>query len=393
MPKFKPYRKNQFMLFPESIDDYVPENHLSRMISNIVEQLDTKDIEDKYSSLGQNTYHPKILIKLLFYGYAVGERSGRKIASKCETDTAYIYLSQMYKPDFRTINDFRKNNILELSQYFVDILRMCKALGLISVGQMNIDGTKIKANAANRRTKTKEGYQGWLKRIDDKIKNILEEAEATDTQEDKLYRDKRGDELPEEVNTEEKLKAKIKKVMEKFKDEKEKINLTDADAKFMKDGRYRIDTSYNCQASLSKEQIMLSSEVITQASDRKALERMVETSETNLAQPVKEVAADAGYSSYDNYEYLEKNNKIGYIPDQNFRKDLKGKGPYHRDRFSYDPEEDIFLCPEGKILKLSKIRRKDCLYRKFQMKIYKAKACPHCPKRTLCTRQNIVPLA
>ncbi len=388
MPKFKPYRKNQFMLFPKSIDDYVPKNHLSRMISNIVEQLDTKEIEDKYSSLGQNTYHPKILIKLLFYGYAVGERSGRNIASKCETDTAYIYLSQMYKPDFRTINDFRKNNILELSQYFIDILRMCKELGLISVGQMNIDGTKIKANAANHRTKTKEGYQRWIKRIDQKIKQILEEAEATDAKEDELYQDKRGDELPEAINTQEKLKSKIKKVMEKFKNEKEKINLTDADAKFMKDGRYRIDTRYNCQASLTKEQIILSSEVITQASDRKALELMVKTSETNLVQPIKEVAADAGYSSYDNYEYLEKNNKIGYIPDQNLRKDLKGKGAYHRDRFSYDPEEDIFLCPEGKILKLSKIRRKDYAYRKFQMKIYKAKDCPHCPNKSLCSRQK-----
>jgi len=388
MPKFKPYRNNQFMLFPKSIDDYVSQNHLSRMIDSIVEQLDTRNIEDKYSSLGQNTYHPKILIKLLFYGYAIGERSGRKISSKCETDTAYIYLSQMYKPDFRTINDFRKNNILELSRYFIDILRMCKELGLISVGQMNIDGTKIKANAANRRTKTKEGYQKWLKRIDDKIRKILEEAEATDAKEDELYQDKRGDELPEELNTQEKLKAKIKKVMEKFKNEKEKINLTDADAKFMKDGRYRIDTSYNCQASLTEEQIMLSSEVITEASDRQALTQMIETSEANLAQPVKEVAADAGYSSYDNYEYLERNNKIGYIPDQNFRKDLKGKGPYHRDRFSYDPEKDTFLCPEGKIVKLYKIRRKDCPYRKFQMKIYKAKDCPSCPKRKLCTRQK-----
>jgi transposase len=157
------------MLFPKSIDDYVPPNHLSRMISNIVEQLDTKNIEDKYSPLGQNTYPPKIMIKLLFYGYAIGERSGRKISAKCETDTAYIYLAQMYKPDFRTINDFRKNNLEELSKYFIDIVRMCKELGLISVGQMNIDGTKIKASAANRRTKTKEDYQkdkntgdGWF---------------------------------------------------------------------------------------------------------------------------------------------------------------------------------------------------------------------------------------
>ena len=156
MPKFKPYRKSQFMLFPNSIDDYVPQNHLARVVNSIVEKLDTKNIEDKYSSLGQNTYPPKILIKLLFYGYAIGERSGRKIACKCETDTAYIYLAQMYKPDFRTINDFRKNNIEELSGYFIDIVRMCKELGLISVGQMNIDGTKIKANAAIRRTQNKE---------------------------------------------------------------------------------------------------------------------------------------------------------------------------------------------------------------------------------------------
>ena len=389
MPKFKPYRENQFMLFPKSIDDYVPKNHLSRMISNIVEQLNTKSIEDKYSSLGQNTYHPKILIKLLFYGYAIGERSGRKISSKCETDTAYIYLSQMYKPDFRTINDFRKNNILELSQYFIDILRMCKALGLISVGQMNIDGTKIKASAANRRTKTKEEYQKWLKRIDDRIKQILEEAEATDTKEDELYQDKRGDELPEELNTQEKLKAKIKKIMEQFKNEKEKINLTDPDARFMKDGHYRIDTSYNCQASLTKEQIMLSSEVITQASDRKALELMVKTSDENLAHRVEEVAADAGYSSYDNYEYLKKNNKVGYIPDQNLRKDSKkDQDPYHHTQFHYDQDQDLFLCPEGKILKLYKIRRKDCGYRKFQMKTYQCKDCLHCPKKSLCTRQK-----
>jgi len=92
MPKFKPYRKNQFMLFPNSINDYIPENHLSRMIDSTVEQLNTKDIEDKYSSLGQNTYHPGIMIKLLFHGYTTGERRGRKISSKCETDTA-LYLS------------------------------------------------------------------------------------------------------------------------------------------------------------------------------------------------------------------------------------------------------------------------------------------------------------
>ena len=126
MAKFKPYKANQIFLLPNSVNDYIPQEHLARIIDGVVEQLDTKPIENKYSDLGQSSYHPKILIKLLFYGYAVGERSGRKISSKCETDTAYIYLAQTYKPDFRTVNDFRKNNIVELSNYFVDIVRLCK---------------------------------------------------------------------------------------------------------------------------------------------------------------------------------------------------------------------------------------------------------------------------
>ena len=389
MAKFKPYKVNQMMLLPPSIHDFVPEGHLAKVIDKVVEQLDIEAIERKYSELGQNTYHPKIMLKLLFYGYAVGERSGRKISKRCDTDTAYMYLSQMYKPDFRTINDFRKNNLEEINGYFIDIVQMCKELGIVKVGQINIDGTKIKANASDRRTKTREEYRRWLKRIDDKIKKILEEADETDNKEDRLYGDKRGDELPEDINTEEKLKAKIKEVVKRFKDDKEKINLTDPEAKFMKDGNNRIDTSYNCQAAVTKEQIIVSGEVITDAADCKMSKLMVETADKNLKEPAKEIAADSGYSSYDNYEYLRKNKKIGYIPDQNFRKDLKGnKQPYHQDNFQYDKNNDKYICPEGKILELYKERRKDYGYRKFQIKIYKGKDCPNCSKKSLCTRQK-----
>ena len=389
MAKFKPYRAEQLMLFPNSIQDYVSEDHLARLVDKVVEQLDTGAIENKYSESGQNTYHPKIIIKLLFYGYSVGERSGRKISSKSETDTAFIYLAQMYKLDFRTINDFRKNNLNELSEYFVEIVRMCKELGLIKVGQINIDGTKIKANAADRRTKTKEEYQQWTKRIDEKIKKILEEANQVDTEEDELYGNKRGDELPEEINTEEKLKAKINEVMKKFKNEKEKINITDPEAKFMKTGNGSINTGYNCQAAMTKEQIIVSSEVITNATDRKALELMIETSEENLAESIKEIAADSGYSSYDNYEYLDKKEKIGYIPDQYFRKDLRGdKSIYHQDNFRYEKNFDRYICPEGKTLRLYKRRSHHHSKRKFNNAVYKGIACPQCSKKGLCTAQK-----
>jgi len=95
MSKFKPYRKEQLYLLPPSLEDYVPEGHMAKFVYETVEGLDTTGIENKYSELGQNTYHPKILLKLLFYGYVTGVRSGRKIAARCESDTAYMYLAEM----------------------------------------------------------------------------------------------------------------------------------------------------------------------------------------------------------------------------------------------------------------------------------------------------------
>lgn len=124
---------------------------------------------------------------------------------------------------------------------------MCKELNLIKFGQINIDDMKIKANAANRRTKTKEDYAKWVEKIDSKIKNMLKAGEI-DAKEDQVYGDKRVNELLEEINTEEKMKAKIKEIMDKITDKK-KVNITDPEAKFMKNGNGRIDVSYNCQAA------------------------------------------------------------------------------------------------------------------------------------------------
>ena len=388
MAKFKPYMKDQLMLFPQSINEYVPENHLARLIDKVVEQLDTRDIENKYSDLGQNTYHPKILVKLLLYGYAVGERSGRMIARKTETDTAYIYLAQMYKPDFRTINDFRKNNLEELSGYFMDIVRLCKELGMVNIGQIHIDGTKIKANAANRLSKTKNDCEEWLKNTKQSIDKILKDADSVDEQEDSLYGDKRGDELPDDINTEQKLKSKPEKALKEFKTEKEKINLTDPDAKFMKGGDGKINAAYNCQLAVTEDQVIVGADVITKANDRTALEPTIKTTEDVLKEPIKEVIADTGYSSYENYEYLSKNKKTGYIPDQ-YMTTLKQQtqDKYDQENFTYDKTRDTYICPEGQELTAYKVRRTDSPYRKWRQVTYKASTCHACPSKALCTTQ------
>ncbi|TVL95710.1 MAG: hypothetical protein CV087_24175, partial [Candidatus Brocadia sp. WS118] len=158
MAKFKPFHEFQKPLMgftPEAFLDYVetviPKDHLCRVVKEVVFSLDTEAIEAKYSFLGQRTYHPKLLLSVLFYGYATGLRSSRKLEERCLSDHVYIYLMQCYTPDHRTISDFRKNNLKEIEKYFVDIVRIFSKLGYTSVGKIYLDGTKIKGNASAKR--------------------------------------------------------------------------------------------------------------------------------------------------------------------------------------------------------------------------------------------------
>lgn len=392
MAKFKPLKNNQLLLLPPSLEEFIPENHLSRVVSEIVDSLDTSEIEAKYSQLGQNTYHPKIILKILFYGYATGTRSGRKIASKCETDTAFMYLAQMYHPDFRTINDFRKDNTKEIEKYFVDIIKISQELGLLKVGRIAIDGTKIRANASSSLSKDKKGYEKWLRKVEEEIQEILKEADKVDEEEDRKYGDKRGDELPENLRKKEHLKEKIKEVLESFgRDKEEKINLTDPDANYMREKKGVTRASYNCQLSVAEGQIIVGAQVSKEANDRKELIKIIELTENCLREEVKEIVADSGYSSYDNYEYLDKRKKDAYIPDQYFEK-IKNKeyeeDRYHRENFAYDRENDCYICPEGKKLTFfkkrisnkGKIRRKQIIYR--------GEECSKCLAKNLCTKQK-----
>ena len=161
MQKFKPVNNDQIFLLPPSINEFIHDDHLSKLVGEVVDSLDTKSIESKYSELGQKSYHPKLLLKLLFYGYAIGIRSGRKIAAACECDLAFMYLSSMYRPDFRTINDFRKHNVEAVEQLFAAVLKICSSLQLVNTGTIIIDSTKLRANASSRRTKTYAQYEKW----------------------------------------------------------------------------------------------------------------------------------------------------------------------------------------------------------------------------------------
>jgi len=383
MEKFKPVNNDQLYLLPPSVEDFIPTAHLARVINEVVETIDVTEIEAKYSHLGQKSYHPHLLLKLLFYGYSTGIRSGRKIAAACESDTAFMYLSSMYKPDFRTINDFRKDNTDFIQKAFVHIVQLCKGLGMCKAGMLILDSTKLKANASADRSKNKQQYEQWLERIDADIKNILDEAEQTDKEEDKKYGDKRGDELPEALHSKQKLKEKIKQVLEQMKDEKERINLTDSEAKFIRNNG-RIDTNYSCQTAMSEDGIIVSAYTSNCASDRTATIASVNNAEQITQDVYKEILADSGYASFDNYEELNNRNKIIYIPDQQLNDEAeKEQNPYHRNHFIYNQEKDCFICPENKELKFYSNNTNK---RKQQSIVYICNDCPSCNQQTLCTK-------
>jgi hypothetical protein len=209
------------------------------------------------------------------------------------------------------------------------------------------------------------------------------EAETTDEEEDEIYgEDSRGDELPKEIQKREKLREKIKEVINNMK-EKGKVNLTDKDAKYIKERNGVIRPNYNCQAGISEDGIIISAYSTNKENDREELKQVIDEAKENTNEEIKEVIADSGYSSYENYEYLKEEGKTAYIPDQNFHKKEEAKeDKYHKDNFIYDKEKDIYICPEGKELHLYKTR--DDKKRKKKQKIYRGQECITCKEINNC---------
>lgn len=388
MNKFKPINTEQLYLLPPSIEDFVPPQHLARLINEVVEGIDVSEITAHYSYLGQKSYHPHLLLKLLFYGYATGIRSGRKIAGACESDTAFMYLANMYRPDFRTLNDFRKNNTAFIQKSFVHIVKLCKQVGMAKAGMLIIDGTKLKANASGEQTKSKENLQQWNDRIEKDIAHLLTQAEQTDQQEDELYGDNRGDELPAELTDKQKLRAKIQEALKQMKEEDKRINLTDKEAKLIR-SKKGIDVNYNCQAAISEDGIIMNAYSCNDASDRTQTITIIKQTEQLLEEQYEEILADSGYASYDNFEKLERMQKTVYMPDQQMLVENKQaqQYPYHKSNFIYNAQYNHYTCPQNKLLTYQNHSYK--LKDKQRAGIYKSKECNSCKVQSECVTRGI----
>lgn len=330
---FREYNQDQILLIPPSLNDWLSDDHLARFIDDSVELMGLDKFYKNYNPEGDGcaAYHPKMMVKLLLYAYSIGTTSSRKISQACEDLVAFRYLSANQFPNFRTIASFRNGNKKELEKLFVEILELCKNAGLVKMGKVALDGTKLKANAALESNRTIEG-------IEKEIGRIMDEAERIDNEEDKKYgADKRGDEVPEGLKGKkarlEKLRlAKKQLEQEKAKQKKEhqekleqrkreeekhgkkrgrkplaepnkkepKSNLTDPDSRIMKT-RKGYEQAYNGQAVVDCEtQIIVAQDLTNECNDKEQLEPMMEKIKEQAKQTADELLADAGYYSENN---------------------------------------------------------------------------------------------
>jgi len=332
---YKIYLPEQNLLLPPSLRDWLPENHLVYCVSDVVDQLDLSAIESVYEEedRGQPPYHPRMMTKILLYGYCVGVFSSRRMEKRLVEDVAFRVLAAGNEPDFRTLSDFRKIHLKALEELFQQVLRLALEVGALKLGRVVLDGSKVKANASKHKAMSYGRMEETEKRLRKEVRELLKQAEAVDKEEDQRYgRERQGEELPEELQRRETRIARIreaKKALEERAREKaesegkvdqeakprakDQYNFTDPESRILK-GSDGFVQGYNTQVAVEPTLQLIVGQTVTQAAnDKQQMVPLIEVIEEQSRQKPEEVLADSGYCSEENLKYLAKRRMEGFV--------------------------------------------------------------------------------
>ena len=356
--QFRPFQPGQMLLLPPDMRDWLPGDHLVYFIMDVVRELDLSPIHCAYDGAkgGQPPFDPRMMVGLLLYAYCVGITSSRKIERATHEQVPFRVLTADQHPDHDTIADFRRRHIQALSGLFLQVLRLCRQAGLVRLGHVALDGTKMRANASKRKAMSYGRMDGKSAELEEQIRALMTEAEATDQAEDARYgKGRRGDELPEELRFRQRRLAKIrqakaaleaeakqkaqeeqarreeenrrreeegKKPIKHRKDpdpspeDKAQKNFTDPDSRIMKDGASKaFEQCYNGQAVVDDQaQVIVAADVTQETNDKRQVQPMVSQMKENLDGAAPEaMTADCGYFSEENVNFLDAQQIDGYI--------------------------------------------------------------------------------
>ena len=373
---FRPYEPEQSLLLPQNLGDWLPEDHLVFFVRDVVDQLDLSAVlaDYKVGKGGYPPYDPRMMVRLLLYAYCKGVASSRKIERATYESVPFRVIAANQHPDHDTISEFRKRHLAALSDLFVQVLELCREAGLVKLGHVSLDGTKVRANASKHKAMSYGRMKKKRAEIEAEVKELLRRAEAVDADEDEEFgKGVRGDELPEELRFRETRLAKIREAMaaleaeakaqadarraeiavkEKKRREEEgrtgkgtpgrkpeppsdepaekaQRNFTDPDSRIMKDGATKsFEQCYNCEAAVDAEsQVIAAADVTQDANDKQQVKPMVEQVKANAGEAPEKLSADSGFYSEANVEYLEGEGVDAYVATEKMKHGEKAPAP------------------------------------------------------------------
>ncbi len=382
--------RNQVMVFPERMEDYVDADDPVRVYNAFVEALDFSDlgIDEDQNRPGNPSYDPRAMLKLLLYGYSYGIFSSRKLERAVHHNISFIWLVGGLKPDHKTIAEFRRNNKKSLQKVLAQCARLCLKLDLVDGNILFVDSTKIWANAANAHQHGKGWYSWRLKKVKARIQEILEKCEAEDTGEvDKESLVK----IPKKLARERHLQDTIERALEEFEERGErndgkyprKINRVDPESAKMISPRGSCP-SFLVQAVVDdKNGLITSVDAVNDVSDSHQMTEQITKAEENLGKECEVACADAGYYDMLELEKLETEERSVLVPSA---KQITGKEPqpFAKEHFVYDREQDCFICPMGNRLRFLRFRKKEKSMREYR--IERVGLCRECEHYGDCTK-------
>jgi len=368
-------QRQQGMLFPASIEDYVSNDSPVRVYDTIIDALDMPSMgfEVDPHKVGCPQYDPTLMLKLLVYGCSYGVRSSRKLERECYNNISFIWLMGDLKPDHKTIAEFRRKNKKALSKVLREVARLCLRLDLIEGNTLFVDGSKIRANASIDNSWSKDRCKRKLKNIDKRIADILEECETTDQREANCGSFAK---VAEELAEQESLKAKVQSILADIaREQRPSVNTTDNDC-VKTHSRQGNHAGYNGQSVVDeKHGLIVSCDVVNDNNDIHQLADQIDRANEVLARQCKTVCADAGYSNIGELEKIDDQNIEVVVPSQ---RQASGKEPEPFDarNFTYDRDNDLYICPKGNVLLFKNVEHKR------RRKVYlagktKCSACEH----------------
>ena len=415
---FKSYNSNDNLLFPPCLGDYLPKNHNARVVSAIIDRLDITEIESGYKGGGASSYHPRMLLKVIVYAYLNNVYSGRKMERLLVENIAFMWLSGMQTPDFRTINLFRSKRLAgKFDNIFTQVVLLLNEEGFVSLDVQYIDGTKIES-VANKYTFVWRGSVEKNKaKLETKVRTVLETAEQTlaleeNEAEEELSSEemaRRAEAILDKMDREGISNKKMRKAVEKVKSEKapkmreyedkletmgerNSFSKTDPDATFMRmkeDAMNNGQTKpgYNVQIA-TENQFITNYDIFWRPTDQATLIPFLESFQARYGKQSDEVCSDSGYGSEQNYEYMFGNGITPYVKYNMFHAEDKKKrrqNPFLVQNLYYNETEDYFVCPMGQHMEhIDNVTMKSDLGYESTVSRYIAQNCSGCPLRGMC---------